>query len=68
MKHYFHNADKAMGEVLAQYPKQLADDFIDAMSLAVIGQIGMLNGLATIPEHPKKDSRGLPMEIVTAEL
>lgn len=68
LKRYFHTADKAMGEVLAQYPKQLADDFIDAMSLAVIGQIGMLKGLATIPEHPKKDSKGLPMEIVTAEL
>lgn len=68
LSHYFQNAEKAMREVLAQYPKQLADDFIDAMVLAVIGQIGMLNGFVTIPEYPQEDSRGLPMEIVYSKI
>lgn len=63
LNHYFHNATKAIGEILAKYPKQLADDFIDAMVLSVIGQIGMLNGFVTIPDYPKKDSRGLPSQI-----
>jgi len=64
LNQYFPNAEKAVNEVLSEYPKQLADDFIDAMVLAVIGHIGMQNGFLTIPEYPVKDSRGLLMEIV----
>ena len=62
-QHLVH-AEDAMNEITAKYPKALIDDFVDAMVLAVIGSIGIKNGFETIPEQPKKDNRGLPMEIV----
>ena len=62
-QHFIH-AEKALNEIITQYPKRLIDDFVDAMVLSVVGHIGMQNGFATIPEQPEKDCRGLPMEIV----
>lgn len=62
-QHFIHT-EKALNEIINQYPKRLIDDFVDAMVLSVIGHIGMQNGFETIPEQPEKDSRGLPMEIV----
>jgi len=64
LNQHFVHTENALSEIIAQYPKALIDDFVDAMVLAVIGHIGMQNGFETIPEQPKKDSRGLPMEIV----
>jgi predicted RNase H-like nuclease len=64
LSQYFRHTEQALQEITSQYPKLLTDDFVDAMVLAVIGHMGMQNGFATIPEQPKKDSRGLPMEIV----
>lgn len=60
----FDAADKAWREISLQYPKQLLDDFSDAMVLAVMGTFGRHNGFVTIPAQPEKDSRGLPMEVV----
>lgn len=39
-------------------------DCIDALCLAVSGLLGLENGVATIPEQPAKDARGISMEIV----
>lgn len=64
LSRHFTQAPKALSEIIAQYPKLLIDDFVDAMVLAVIGSIGMQNGFQSIPKRPQKDSRGLPMEIV----
>lgn len=64
LSQHFTHTEKALNEIIAKYPKTLIDDFVDAMALAVIGQIGMHDGFETIPEQPKKDSRGLSMEIV----
>ena len=62
-RHFIH-AEKALGEIISQYPKLLIDDFVDAMVLAVIGLNGMKSGFDTIPKEPIKDNRGIPMEIV----
>ena len=42
------------------------DDILDALVAAVTGWLGMPDGsrLATLPEDPPKDCRGLPMEMV----
>jgi len=64
LSRYFIHTEKALGEIMSQYPKALIDDFVDAMVLAVIGKNGMENGFATIPKKPVKDNRGIPMEIV----
>ena len=62
-QHFIHT-EKAIGEIMSQYPKSLIDDFVDAMVLAVIGQNGMEKGFDSIPKEPVKDNRGIPMEIV----
>ena len=64
LSQHFVHTENALSEIIGKYPKALIDDFVDAMVLAVIGNIGMENGFETIPEQPKKDNRGLPMEIV----
>ena len=61
---HFTHTENALSAIIAKYLNALIDDFVDAMVLAVIGHIGMLNGFETIPEQPKKNSRGLQMEIV----
>ncbi|MDR3564559.1 MAG: DUF429 domain-containing protein [Negativicutes bacterium] len=61
---YFPQTEKALGEIMVQYPRRLLDDFIDAMVLAVSGLLGMKNGFDTIPKQPQRDRRGLPMEVV----
>jgi predicted RNase H-like nuclease len=64
LSQHFTDAEKALNEIMSQYPKFLVDDFVDAMVLAVIGCSGVENGFETIPEQPANDSRGLPMQIV----
>lgn len=64
LSQYFIHTEKALDEIMSQYPKSLFDDFVDAMVLAVIGLNGIKNGFDTIPKEPIKDNRGIPMEIV----
>lgn len=47
--------------------RKKADDAIDALSLAVMGQQILERGMAAIPEEPMADSRGLQMQIVYAK-
>ncbi|SEP39745.1 DUF429 domain-containing protein [Propionispora vibrioides] len=67
LSEYFIQAEQAMAEIQNRYPKQLLDDFMDAMVLSVIGRLGMQYGFSTIPQQPVGDSRGIPMEIVYSE-
>ena len=48
--------------------EQIMVDVVDALALAVTGMIGVKEGFKTIPENPEKDSRGIMMEMVYAEL
>jgi predicted RNase H-like nuclease len=43
-------------------------DCIDALCLAVTGMLGMENGFNFIPETPRRDSRGLLMQMVYANI
>jgi predicted RNase H-like nuclease len=64
---YFTQAEQAMAEIKSRYPRQLLDDFMDAMVLSVIGRLGVQHGFSIIPQQPVRDSRGIPMEIVYSE-
>ncbi len=44
------------------------DDVIDALVLAVTGIMGLNNGFISLPENPPKDSTGVIMQIVSANL
>ncbi|MDL2232405.1 DUF429 domain-containing protein [Ruminococcaceae bacterium OttesenSCG-928-L11] len=44
------------------------DDVLDALALAIIGAIGLRFGFTTLPEKPSKDSAGLYMQIVGANI
>jgi len=49
--------------------KQAAlDDLIDAACLAVVARLSLERPLKTVPERPKKDARGLTMQMIYAEL
>ncbi|MFW2491640.1 hypothetical protein ACN077_24245 [Clostridium chromiireducens] len=43
------------------------NDVIDALSLAVMGAIGLVNKFETIPKKPMKDSRGIKMQMIYGE-
>jgi predicted RNase H-like nuclease len=44
--------------------RNLMDDVVDALCLAVTGMIGLENGLKSIPEEPMMDAKGLLMQMV----
>lgn len=44
--------------------KAAADDILDALAAAVTARLGHPKNLATLPEIPPRDARGLPMEMV----
>ena len=44
------------------------DDIIDALSMAVIGALGLRYGFKTLPQNPQKDSVGLYMQILGANI
>jgi len=48
-----------------QYRRYLVD-IIDALCMAVIGIVALENGIKSIPESPKTDNRGIPMQMVYA--
>lgn len=54
----------AMGKYLRK--EVASDDIIDALCLAVTGQITAATGIHTLPVAPETDARGLPMQIVYA--
>lgn len=48
--------------------KNMKDDIVDALCLAVIGKLGLENGFKTIPENPMKDNKNIIMQMVYADL
>jgi len=69
LRQHTQNIDQLLEE-LARQPgmKKRMDDILDAICLAVIGDLGMKHGFRTIPESPATDSRGLKMQIVYATM
>ena len=51
-----------------QILKNMKDDIVDALCLAVVGKLGIENGFITIPENPMKDSKNIIMQMVYADL
>ncbi|WP_333648669.1 DUF429 domain-containing protein [Lacrimispora sp.] len=48
--------------------KNRLDDILDALCLAVIGELGMAYGFFTLPDLPPTDSKGLKMQIVGSKV
>lgn len=48
--------------------KNRLDDILDALCLAVIGELGMTHGFCTLPDLPPTDSKGLKMQIVGSKV
>ena len=60
-------------EVVEQFQKNpgsasKTDDVIDALVLSVIGILGLRFGFTTLPEEPRKDAKGLYMQIIGARI
>ena len=53
-------------DVMARYFRKDVgrDDVLDALAAAVTARLGYPDKLATLPENPPTDARGLPMEMV----
>lgn len=53
-------------DVMANYFRKVVgrDDVLDALAAAVTARLGYPDKLATLPENPPRDARGLPMEMV----
>lgn len=65
LRHHIAGLDdfltKASGDAVV---KNRLDDILDALCLAVIGKLGLVNGFRTLPDLPPTDSKGLKMQIV----
>jgi predicted RNase H-like nuclease len=55
---------------LERYPRAALahDDILDAMVLAAVARLALIHGVRTLPREPPADGRGLPMEMVLADL
>jgi len=69
LRRYTQDLDRTLEDII-RLPgmKERLDDIIDAVCLAVAGNLGMLNGFLSIPESPETDSKELKMQIVYAEM
>lgn len=69
LRRYTQNIDRVLEETsLLPGMKKRLDDMIDAICLAVVGELGLTNKFRSIPEKAEKDSNGLKMQIVYAEV
>lgn len=67
-KHY-NQSEVIINEFLSGVNgRKKIDDVIDALSLAVTGQLGIARGFRSIPEVVERDSTGLEMQIVVADI
>lgn len=61
--------DTLVKKYLCDVPgRKKTDDLLDALSLAIIGKLGMENGLTSLPESPSTDSTGLLMQMVITKI
>ncbi|MCX7749211.1 MAG: DUF429 domain-containing protein [Clostridia bacterium] len=64
LKAYFPNVREVIDTYLKQNKfRKKIDDVVDALCLAVVGQLGLEQGFKTIPDIPFKDRTGLNMQI-----
>ena len=69
LRRYVQNLDEQLDYVIQQPGmKKRRDDIIDAIGLAVVGNLGMENKFLSIPDAPKEDNKGLKMQIIYAEI
>lgn len=64
LSRYFPQAESAFIKIQTRQLQSQWNDFVDAMVLAVTGQIGLSKGFLTIPRQPWRDKREIPMEVV----
>lgn len=67
-KYYSPSADVIRSFLNAVPGRKKIDDVLDALCLAVIGKLGLINGYKTVPGSPCKDSTGLNMQIIIADI
>ena len=69
LRQHTQNIDRLLEDIsrLPEMKKRL-DDIIDAICLAVVGNLGKTNKFLSIPNKPTKDKTGLKMQIVYAEV
>ena len=69
LRQHTQNIDMLLEDIFRQPGmKKRFDDIIDAICLAVAGNLGKTNKFLSIPDNPMKDSTGLKMQIVYAEV
>ena len=69
LRQHTQNIDRLLEDIYRQPGmKKRLDDIIDAICLAVVGNLGRTNKFLSIPANPMKDSTGLIMQIVYAEV
>lgn len=70
LRKYYPKNSELLNAFKLKYPALASktDDLLDALSLAVIGGIGLQNGFHTIPSIPSKDAKGIKMQIVGANI
>lgn len=67
---YYFQSHELLGAFKAKYPalSSKTDDLLDALSLAIMGAIGLKNGFHSIPSIPSEDAKAIKMQIVGANL
>ena len=66
LERYEQRTQAIYDDVMANYFRKVVarDDILDALAAAVTARLGYPDRLATLPDDPPTDDRGLPMEMV----
>lgn len=65
LEDYYPKVREVVKEFLAMgYGQTSINDLLDALCLAIVGQIECRRGVQTIPENPTADTKGLDMQVV----
>ena len=67
---YYPQSQELLKAFKFQYPSlsSQTDDLLDALSLAIIGAIGLKEGFHSIPRIPSEDAKAIKMQIIGANL
>ena len=69
LRQHTQNIDRLLDNIKREPTmKKRLDDIIDAICLAVVGNLGKINGFLSIPEIPTLDTTGIKMQIVYADV
>lgn len=66
---YYSQSQDVLQKFKIIYPAQSSktDDALDALSLALIGAMGIKNGFCSIPSTPTEDAKAIIMQIIGAK-